>query len=110
MLNEYASTNSDLDQKILTLEGEMRVMEEKHQSELKARDENIALIQQELADLKALEAETREERDSFREDMTALSPSLLKLGRRVSATNWTRNRNRDPSRRTRGYRPSTARG
>jgi chromosome segregation ATPase len=79
MLSESTSKNAELDQKIASLEEQVSLNEEKHQSELKARDDVISSLETGLQEAKAREDETRDERDSLREDMTALSQAYANL-------------------------------
>ena len=79
MLNEYGSKNTELELKIGSLEDELRVSTEKHHLELKARDEKDASLQQQLVDSRAAETEARQERDTLRGDMEALSQAYSSL-------------------------------
>ena len=79
MLSESISNNIKLDQKIASLEEQICVNEENRQSELKARDDVISSLETGLQEAKTREDETRDERDSLREDMTALSQAYSNL-------------------------------
>jgi chromosome segregation ATPase len=79
MLSESISKNTKLDQKIASLEEQICLNEENHQSELKARDDVIFSLETGLQEAKTREDETRDERDSLREDMTALSQAYSNL-------------------------------
>ena len=79
LLSDSTSKNLQLDQTIASLEEQLGMNEEKHQVELKGRDDAISSLESNLQDLKTLEAEIRGECDTLREDMTALSQAYSSL-------------------------------
>jgi chromosome segregation ATPase len=79
LLNEYTARNAELDGRVAMLEDELRRKDEAYQRELASRDGQIGAVEKELDDTMAREVEAREERDSLREDMTALSQAYSSL-------------------------------
>jgi chromosome segregation ATPase len=79
MLNDITTKNNNLDRTIEELKAEIRAMEIKHKSDLDDREAIIETLRNELALSKAQESDVCIERDTLRDDMTALSEAYTNL-------------------------------
>lgn len=79
MLSEYTTKNAELDAQIVSLNDEMRAKEERHDADLKARDEQIDSLQQQVQEAMGSAEEARQDRDSMRDELAALSEAYSHL-------------------------------
>jgi chromosome segregation ATPase len=79
MLNEFTTKNTDLDHTIHQLHADIRDIETKHLTELADRDRLIETLRNDLTASKAQETEVCVDRDSLRDEMTALSQAYTSL-------------------------------
>jgi chromosome segregation ATPase len=79
MLDNFSSKNIDLEQRLESLEEEMRTKEIAHKRMVSERDEIIESVRRELSESTAAQDESRQECASMREELTALSQAYTSL-------------------------------